>query len=299
MGTIIDHTTVTPAAWNDRKSALRVAVATANACLEEADCPPNELDLLINAGIYRDRNIGEPALSAIIQQDIHANTEDVHPDKHGTFSFDVANGVCGPLTALQVADGFFRSGAVHRALVVTSDADPGYGMAPDFPFASLGAALLCSWTDDDFGLGSFRWANFPDAGESSRTTVSYETGRNRMHIVASESADDVFAVAAAKVALECLDTASTDIAAVDLIIAAPAHPGFAAGLSSHLGVPIERIVIGSDKLAHTAALIAGLHEATTAGRVGPGSNVLLIAAAAGITAGAALYRTPGSAPVAG
>ena len=36
------------------------------------------MDLLINAGIYRDRNLGEPALAAMIQQDIGAHPEDPH-----------------------------------------------------------------------------------------------------------------------------------------------------------------------------------------------------------------------------
>jgi hypothetical protein len=34
---------------------------------------------------------------------------DPHSHAHGTFSFDIANGVCGVLTALQIADGLLRS----------------------------------------------------------------------------------------------------------------------------------------------------------------------------------------------
>ena len=48
----------------------------------------------------------------------------------------------------------------------------------------------------------------------------------------------------------------------------------------------------SRPLTHTAALTAPLHDATTTGRAGPGSTVLLVAAPAGVTAGAALYRVP-------
>ncbi len=36
-------------------------------------------------------SIAEPALAAIIQQDIGANPEDPHADTHGTFSFDISN----------------------------------------------------------------------------------------------------------------------------------------------------------------------------------------------------------------
>jgi 3-oxoacyl-[acyl-carrier-protein] synthase-3 len=295
MGTIIDHATVTHAGWRSRHSALRIAVAAARACLDEAGCPPNDLDLLVNAGLYRDGNLGEPALASMIQEDVGANPEDPHAGAHGTFSFDVANGVCGPLTALQVVDGFLRSGSIHRALVVASDADPAHGTTRDspFPFAGAGGALLCRRTDDATGLGSFCWANFPDGGESFRSTVGYHDGRNRLQITSSDLMDETFAVAAAKVALECLDRDSTDLADVDLVLAAPARAGFTAGLASDLGVAEERLVVARDERIHTAALIAALHDATTAGRLRPGSTVLLLAAGAGVTAGAALYRVPG------
>jgi len=293
MGTIIDRATVAHAGWRSRHSALHIAVAAAKACLDEAGCLPNDLDLLVNAGLYRDRNLGEPALAALIQEDVGANPEDPHPDAHGTFSFDVANGICGPLTALQVADGFLHSGSIQRALVVASDADPAHGMTRDFPFASAGGALLCSWTDDESGFGPFCWANFPDGGESFHSTVRYHERRNRLEITASDLMDETFAVAAAKVAFECLDRASTDLDSVDLILAAPARAGFTAGLASDLGVPVERIAVARDERIHTAALIAALHEATAADRLRPGSTVLLLAAGAGVTAGAALYRVPG------
>ncbi len=293
MGTIIDHASLTHAPWRSRHSALRVAVATAKTCLDEVGCPPTDLDLLINAGIYRDRNLGEPALAAMIQEDVGANPEDPHAGRHGTFSFDIANGVCGPLTALRVVDGFLRTGAIRRALVVASDADPGHHIAHDFPFAAAGGALLCSWTDDEVGLGSFHWANFPGGGDLFRSTVTYHDRRNRLEIAASDAIDDVFAAAAAKVALECLDNASTDLAAVDLVLAAPAHPAFAESLASHLCVPVEHVVVGQDERIHTAALVAAFHGAATAGRLRPGSTVLLLAVGAGVTAGAALYRVPG------
>src|SRR6266571_422007 len=155
MGTIVDHPSLTRRGLRGRHSALHLAVAAARTSLTSAGCPPSDLDLLINAGLYHDRNLGEPALAALIQQDIGANPEDPHPDAHGTFSFDIANGVCGPLTALQVADGFLHSGSIHRALVVASDADPAHHMTHDFPFAGAGGALLCSWTDGESGFGPF------------------------------------------------------------------------------------------------------------------------------------------------
>ena len=92
MGTVIDRVDIAYPRWRHRHSALHLAVTAAKDCLRRAGCDPDELDLVVNAGIYRDRNLGEPALAALIQDDIGANTEDPHAGAHGTFSFDIANG---------------------------------------------------------------------------------------------------------------------------------------------------------------------------------------------------------------
>ncbi len=288
MGTIIDHVSVTHGGWRNRHSALRLAVAAAQSCLHEAHCSPSELDLLINAGLYRDKNLGEPALAAMIQEDIGANPEDPHPDAHGTFSFDIANGTCGVLTAMQIVDGFLKSGAINRALIVASDADPGAGMSEDFPYSPAGGAILCSWADDDFGISQFTWANFPDGGESLRATVGLTHRRNVLNIEMADSMDQQFAAAAAKVATECLGSSSIQLSEVDMIVASPARPEFRASLAAQLGISADRIVVARDPHTHTAALIAGLDE--NAANAPRARTLLFVVAGAGITAGAAIYR---------
>ncbi|HEX9337291.1 MAG TPA: 3-oxoacyl-[acyl-carrier-protein] synthase III C-terminal domain-containing protein [Pseudonocardiaceae bacterium] len=292
MGTIVDHPSLTRRGLRGRHSALHLAVAAARTSLTAAGCPPSDLDLLVNAGLYHDRNLGEPALAALIQQDIGANPEDPHPDAHGTFSFDVANGACGVLTALQVIDGFLRSGAIRRALVVASDADPGHGRSLNFPFASAGGALLCRWSDDESGLGPVRWANVPDGGDAFRATLGLHDGRNMVTFADSSTMDKQFAEAAVTAARECLDDAAVGLAGVDLIVAAPPRPDFTAALAAGLGVEADRIAVARDHRIHTAALVAAVRDAMAAGRLGPGSTALLVTAGAGVTAGAALYRTP-------
>ncbi len=290
MGTIIDRLDVTEGGWRTRHSALRLAVASARTCLQRAGRDPDDVDLLINAGIYRDRNLAEPALAALIQEDVGANPEDPHRDGHGTFSFDVANGACGVLTALQIVDGFLRSHTIDCALVVASDADPGRGRSEHFPFSSAGAALLCDWSDDDCGLGRVHWVNLPDDGENFRATVGLQDSRNVLRFGESAAMDEQFAGAGAEVARRCLREASLDLTDIDVIVAAPPRAGYRAALAACLGVPVERIAVAADQRMHTAALVAALREGVD--QLAPGGRVLLIAAGAGITAGAALYRTP-------
>ncbi len=288
MGTVIDGLDVTLGGWRTRHSALHLAVATAKACLQRAGREPDDVDLLINTGIYRDKNLAEPALAAIIQKDIGANPEDPHGDAHGTFSFDISNGTCGILTALQIVDGFMRSHTINCALVVASDANPGRRMSEHFPYSPVGAALLCDWSDDEFGLGHVHWVNIPDDGENYRATVGLHDARNVLRFSESAAMDEQFAAAGARVARNCLEEASLGLSDIDIIVAAPARHGYRAALAAQLAVPVERITVADDESMHTASLVAALRSATE--ELAPGARVLLIAAGAGVTAGAALYR---------
>ncbi len=290
MGTIIEHTELSRAGWRARHSGLRLAVTAARDCLRESGHDPHEVDLLINAGIYRDRNLGEPALAAMIQEDIDANAEDPHQGSHGTFSFDIANGSAGMLTALQIADGFLSSRAIDWALVVASDADPGHGMSEHFPFSPTGAAMLCGWRDDDTGLGPVSWVARPDEGAGFNATVGLGDRRNVLRFRHSDDIDARYADAAAAAVENCLRHGGVELGDVDAIVAAPGQPGFVTELAGRLGVPLAAVLTADDDRLHTAALAAALVRGSAA--AGPGGTVLLVAAAAGVTAGAALYRVP-------
>lgn len=294
MGTQINRVALAHGGWRNRHSALHLAVKSAKDCLQQAGRKPDDVDLLVNAGIYRDRNIAEPALAAMIQHDIGANPENPHPDTHGTFSFDISNGTCGVLTALQIVDGFLKSHAIDCALVVASDADPGRGTSEHFPFSPTGAALLCECTDDDYGLERIHWVNFPDEGETFNATVGLVDGRNVLRFAASDTVDERFAAAAIQAIDECLRESELRLDDIDAIVAAPARPQYRANLASRLGVPVERIIVCEDQSAHTASVAAAFDLA--AHRLQQGDRVLLVAAGAGITAGAALYRMPGHTP---
>jgi 3-oxoacyl-[acyl-carrier-protein] synthase III len=48
-----------------KPTARRLADAAARSCLAHARREPSEIDMLINAGVYREDNMGEPALAAL------------------------------------------------------------------------------------------------------------------------------------------------------------------------------------------------------------------------------------------
>lgn len=289
MGMLIDRVAIAERGWRSRHSALRLAVKSAEDCLRGAGRTAHEVDLLVNAGIYRDHNLAEPALAALIQQDIGANPEEPHEDAHGTFSFDVANGACGVLTALQIVEGFLTSRVIDCALVVASDADPGHRQSEDFPFTPTGASLLCSWSDDPRGLERTYWKNLWEHSDAFSATVGQQDGhRNVLRLHESPSVDAHYAEAAAQAISRCLSESHLTIEDIDAIAAAPARPGFRAALADRLGMATEGITVADDEGMHTAALASAFHRASET--VGERGLILLVAAGAGVTAGAALYR---------
>jgi 3-oxoacyl-[acyl-carrier-protein] synthase-3 len=290
MGTIVDRLGIAQGSWRSRHSALQLAVSAANSCLHDEGRDADAVDLLVNAGIYRDKNLAEPALAALIQEDIGANPEDPHGDTHGTFSFDISNGTCGVLTGLQIVDGFLRSHTIRCALITASDADPGHGMSEHFPFSPIGAALLCRWTDDDYGLGRISWVNGPDDGNDFQATVGSDDARNVLRFRESPDLDERLAATAAQAARNCLSDSGLTLTDIDVIIAAPARRGYRAALARHLDVPPERMVVADDEKMHTASLVVAMQRALES--LPMGARAIVVAAGAGITAGAALYREP-------
>lgn len=290
MATRIESVAVVPGTGLHH-SARKLADRAIRDALAAASIQPDDVDLLLNAGIFHDRVMGEPAMAALIQEDVGANPEDPHGEGHGTFSFDVANGSAGVLSSLQVVDGFLRAGTIRRAVIVAGDADPGRGMAADFPYDPVGAALVCGWGLGEGGLAGFRWATVADAPARRHAVVQLEHGRNQLLV----HQDDGFAAAAAacagKVAAELLDEhglRSDDVAAV---AAAPFDAPFIDELVPHLGVAPDRFVRpGSVFRFHTAGLIAAMSEVDSRPPAPAGEWVLLVAAGAGISAGAALLR---------
>jgi 3-oxoacyl-[acyl-carrier-protein] synthase-3 len=270
-----------------RPSAHGLADEVARRALAGAGLPVADVDLLINAGIYHDHNLGEPALAALIQEDIGANPEDPHAGGHGTFSFDVANGSCGMLTGLQVADGFLRAGTIRHALIVASDARPALRMAKGFPFSPTGAAIVCGWRPDGRGIQALRFASPPaDSGDGLRATVRFAGRRNRLTI--SEEAG--FAAAAGAWAGEVADKLLADhglhAGDIDVVVANPLTGAFLDALAERLGVDRARMAEpASGRAAHTAGLGMALAAADL-----EGGTALLVSAGAGPVAGAALLR---------
>ena len=242
--------------------ALEAVDAAARSCLERADRTAGELDLLINAGVYHDRILSEPAFASLIQEDIGANPRQPPGAGHGTFSFDVSNGACGLLTGIHLVDGMLASGTAKLGMVVASDMDPEPGVSRGVRLSRGRRRGPVERGRLPRGLHGFPLRHVPRVrgavpelrGLAGRCRARAGTrhGRNILTVEIAESY--------AARALECAESTARELAAaqaldlgeVDLLVATASVPGFADALAGRLGVPAERVASPPDGLAARA-----------------------------------------------
>lgn len=277
-------------------SSLRLQTAAARSCLRTAGVAADDLSFLVNAGIYRDRNLIEPSVASVLQRRIGANVG--LRELPGTFSFDVAGGACSALLGLMLVDGFLCSGAGRYGIVVAGDVEPVQGRSDGFDFAPAAAALLLERSGDPASgfvrfsssastehIGAYDgrlvWTQPQGAGPWLRLRVS--DGYLQACLAAAVPAFEGF-----------LAEAGLAAADVDLVIASQSPPGLVTALRDATGLG-ERIVdvTASCGNVHTAAIGLAFDEASRDGRVTAGARVVFLTVGSGVTTSLALYVVPG------
>jgi 3-oxoacyl-[acyl-carrier-protein] synthase III len=303
MGTRIEAASALASHGLRKPTARRLADAAARACLAHAGKEPGDIDMLINAGIYREDNMGEPALAALIQEDIGANLGQPPIGGRGTFSFDVLNGVCGVITAIRVESSFLNSGVIRLGAIVTSDVGPDH-QDPGAPLLRpAGGALLLGRDDRLAGFTDFYLETFPEYEGLLRSGLIWRerhghpaprqaAGQHHMVIETGPGYHDRLADCAEEATRRFLRRLGMGVGEIDLLIPAPASPDFLDALTMRLGVPGDRVAYVSEDLdgAYTTGSIAAVQAAIRSGRLGEARTALMIAAGAGITVALALYR---------
>ena len=300
MGARIEAVSALTSRGLRKPSARRLADAAARTCLAHAGKEPGDIDMLINTGIYREDNMGEPALAALVQEDIGANLGQPPLGGHGTFSFDLLNGTCGVISAIQLQAGMLRSGLIRLGAIVTSDVHPDLKDPGSAPFRPAGGTLLLGWDDSTPGFTDFHSETFPEYEDLFTSGLVWQ-GRRRQSQMVIDSKPGYQARL-----VDCAEEATRrflrglgmDISEIDLLVPAPSGPDFLDRLRARLGVPGDRVAYVAEDLegCYTTGPIAALQAGLKSGRLGEARNTLMLAAGAGITVALALYRQLTPAP---
>jgi 3-oxoacyl-[acyl-carrier-protein] synthase-3 len=259
--------------------------------------------MLINAGIYREDSMGEPALAALIQEDIGANLGQPPIGGHGTFSFDLLNGICGVIMAIQIESGLLDSGVVRLGAIVASDVDPGHLHPGAVVLQPTAGAILLGRDEELAGFTDFYTETFPEYDDLFASGLVWQerhghrvprqaAGQHEMVIECKPGYAARLADCAEEASRRFLSRLGMGWGEIDLVVPAPSSPDFLDALTTRLGVPGDRVAYTGEDLegAYTAGPIAALQAAIRSGRLGEARNTLMLAGGAGITVALALYR---------
>jgi 3-oxoacyl-[acyl-carrier-protein] synthase-3 len=303
MGTHIEAAWAQAGGGPRKSTARRLADAAVRNCLGLAGCAPGDVDMLINVGVYREDNMGEPALAALIQQDIGANPGQSPTGRPGTFSFDLLNGACGAITALQIESGLLKSGVIRLGAIVASDVEPDLDNPGDAFTEPAGGAILLRWHEDLTGFTDFGAETFPEYADLFTSGLVWRerrgirvprqgSGRNQMVITVQPGYHARLADCAEEATRRFLRRVGLGVADIDLLVPGLAAPGFVDELRARLGIPGDRVAYIPENLdgAYTTGPIAALQAAIQSGQLDEARCTLLLSAGPGATIALALYR---------
>jgi 3-oxoacyl-[acyl-carrier-protein] synthase-3 len=286
---------------NGATSSLDLVFEAGTKCIENSGIDCSDIDVLISIGVYHDDNIVEPAMASLIQQKLGINPD---PVKDGTmkftFCFDIYNGACGFLNAMQVADSLIKSGQAKTALVVSADSHPSKTRQADFPFTPLGAAVLL--TDGDHPEKGFNhyyintavngYEGFVGGADLSNRNAEDINGKKFIELKQDHRFHEAPQESTVQSARDYFDQPSIDLAKVGHLIVTEPEKGFAARIYQAIGLNgITNIVdlYSRHGNTHTSSLPLGIHALMESGALKENDNVLLVATGSGLTSAFAMY----------
>ena len=296
MATIIKASYASP---SGPQSSIGMAVFAAQNCLAGAGVSQQDIDLLINIGVFRDDNIIEPAMAPLIQKQLGMNLDPVRNGclQRSTLSFDINDGECGFLSAVRVADAFFKSGTAKYALVVAGDIHPSKTRHPDFPFQSVACAILLAYTEDTVsGFSGFHFKTSENGsfGFSAKVDLMANglASRGCMDFIIEDQYHERLSDFTSEWMKELFQSGQVNPADIDYIVTSQQAKGFgktiacAANLNGRSQVVDLYDQYGN---AHTSSLPLCYHHLASGGLTKKNDRILFIAAGSGLSAACSLY----------
>ncbi|MCP4118669.1 MAG: hypothetical protein GY737_25400 [Desulfobacteraceae bacterium] len=299
MGTVIKATGVS--IDNSINSSITHAYNAAEECIANAGIDRNEIDIIINTGIFRDFNLFEPSVAILIQRKLGISSG--YSDKKHTLSFDLMNGACGLLYAAQAIDTIFRNSDRRKALIISSDTHPSARKVAEFPYSHLGAAMILEWDDNgDKGFTDFQFRTSKTgiSGVDSflDTRAHGPKGRENLSVHVDDNYADMLIAFTVESILKYMDSTGlneTDMEAIKLLTTQPTeifNEAVTEAVAGSVGImdhPADDIYKKYGD-AHSSSLNIAYHEANTRGMIKENDRILFSASSAGLTAGTVLYN---------
>lgn len=279
-----------------RRETTALAKAAAEDCLSRSPCSRHDIGLLIFAGVYRTDFLLEPAVAALVAEQLGLGREPDAIPAPRFLAFDVFNGSLGFLNACYVAIQLMNSRKPGLSMIVTSEIENNLEAwrVQRLGIEETGSALLLV-ADNDAGTCGFGPFYFKSYDEHADALVAY-TGRYAGEPCIQYQRDPRLEACYQECIVDAitdfLATEKLDLSRIDLVFLPQVSPGFVEGLRARLSIPKERCV-NAAKPGHdlfTSSLPVALRHAQVEGIVRSGAVGLIVAVGSGIQVGCALYH---------
>ena len=279
----------------DGESTASLAAAAAREAIADAGLTGDELDLIICATVSGEMPF--PATACFVQDALGA--VDVP-------AFDISAACSGFIYALATGRSFIESGAYKRVLVIGVDVLSRFADFTDRSSCILfgdaaGAVVLEATADRERGViysvlhsdGS-GWDYIHVPGGGSRSPATAETVAGKQHYVKMRGRD-VYKFAVAKMQWllgDCMEQCHLSVDDVDMVVPHQVNIRIIESAAQKFNFPMDKVYVNIDRYGNTsgASIPLALAEARNAGKIGPGSTVLMIAFGAGLTWAGAVVK---------
>jgi 3-oxoacyl-[acyl-carrier-protein] synthase-3 len=279
---------------DESEAASDLGIKAAQQALDRAGVEPEEVDFIVVGTTTGD--MAFPTTGNLLQHHLGCSTAG---------SVDVYAACSGSIYSLSIGSQYIQTGKYRTVLCVGAEC-----LSRITDYTDRGTCILLA---DAAGAAVLR----PSAGESgiidadlysdgrygdlliqpaggSRTPATQETVERRLHF-AKMKGNEVFKVAV-RMFEECahkiLERNGFKPDDIDLFVPHQANLRIIEAAVKRLKLPMDRVMINVDRYGNTgaASVYVALEEAWAAGRLKPGTLVLLAAFGGGFTWGAALVR---------
>ena len=272
-----------------------ICTEAAKKCLAMRGIPATEVEVIVVGTVTPD--MAYPSTACLVQHKIGAA---------GAWGFDVSAGCSGFVFALQAGVKMIESGAHKKVLVCGADANTRMTDYTDRTtcvlFGDGGGAVLLEPTAEG-EIGFIDYVHEIDGsggpflckpGGGSLNPSSHETVDKKMHFIHQDGpAVYKFAVRKmAEVSTSVLERNGVAGAELGCFIPHQANMRIIKATADRLGMSMERVIVNIEKYGNCSggSIPLAMGTAFEEGKLKKGDLVLLAAAGAGFTAGAALLR---------
>ncbi|MBN1390918.1 MAG: hypothetical protein JXA22_09795 [Candidatus Thermoplasmatota archaeon] len=283
-----------------KRNAIALSVRAARKSLKSAGLEPSKLGVLINSSVYKDENIGEPAVAAFIQRDLGAN-----PMPMGgatTFSFDIIDGGCGLITGMEIIDGLISCGEIEHGIVITSDVNPSSRYTVGFKFRNSAAAVVLGRSDDGSGFVRFRQYEYLEHHQEFSSNVTFRkdprknfVGVRRMRNILTIEESKEFRSLAMDRSMDSislfLEEVGMDAGDIDLVIPSQYPVGLPQEIEKRTRIGTGKVVVVPKNygVLYSSGPGFGLHRAIKDGIWGRSRNILFLGVSPGLKVSLGLY----------